>query len=370
MRVLILSGNTGEGHNSCAKAIKEYYENLNEECVIEDGLRFISQSVSRFISWGHVWIYRNAPRLFKFGYSYAEKHPSVFKENSPIYGFFAKSAERLYRYINDGGYDAVICTHVFSALMLTAVMKKYELKISGSFVATDYTCSPSVKDSNLDFYFIPDSALMPDFEGANTPRQKIIASGIPVRQMFYMSVPRDMAKKSEGISPEHKHLLMTCGSMGCGPIYKLTKLLSQKLNDNQELTIVCGTNIKLKEKLERRYQNFANIHIKGFVQDMSVLMDSADLYLTKPGGISVSEAAVKGLPMVFIDAVAGCEEYNRSHFIEKGTAETSLTVEQLANICIALLQDNEKLSAMRENLLKGTKYNASEIIYNTVKTGD
>ena len=41
---------------------------------------------------------------------------------------------------------------------------------------------------------------------------------------------------------------------------------------------------------------------------MALLMDSADLYLTKPGGISVTEAASMRLPMVFIDAVAGCEE--------------------------------------------------------------
>lgn len=41
MRVLILSCNTGEGHNSCAKALKEIFESKGHHCIIEDSLRFI-----------------------------------------------------------------------------------------------------------------------------------------------------------------------------------------------------------------------------------------------------------------------------------------------------------------------------------------
>ncbi len=82
MKTLILSCNTGEGHNSCAKAIKEYYDTVGDECVIKDGLEFISPKVSNFISWGHTFIYRHLPLLFKYGYVYIEKHPTMFKEGS------------------------------------------------------------------------------------------------------------------------------------------------------------------------------------------------------------------------------------------------------------------------------------------------
>ena len=40
------------------------------------------------------------------------------------------------------------------------------------------------------------------------------------------------------------------------------------------------------------------------------MMDSADLFLTKPGGISTTEAMVKGLPMVLVNVVGGCETPN------------------------------------------------------------
>ncbi|MFQ6976903.1 MAG: hypothetical protein ACLRSD_07905 [Oscillibacter sp.] len=63
MKVLILSCNTGEGHNSCAAALEEECRNQNIPCDTEDALRFISPEVSRFISNWHVRIYRHAPGL-------------------------------------------------------------------------------------------------------------------------------------------------------------------------------------------------------------------------------------------------------------------------------------------------------------------
>ena len=75
---------------------------------------------------------------------------------------------------------------------------------------------------------------------------------------------------------------------------------------------------------------------------MSRLMDSADLYLTKPGGISVTEASVKTLPMVFIDAVAGCEEYNLRFYLSVGGAATEKEIPELAALCAELLTNDEK----------------------------
>ena len=96
---------------------------------------------------------------------------------------------------------------------------------------------------------------------------------------------------------------------------------------------------------------------------MSRLMDSADLYLTKPGGISVSEASVKGLPMVFIDAVAGCEEYNKIYFIRKRAAKTGKTVRDIADVCVDLLQKPRKLEKMHLNLMASERPNASAVIF-------
>lgn len=368
MKTLILSCNTGEGHNSCAKAIKEYYDAQSEICDITDGLAFISPKISKFMSWGHSYVYRHLPWLFKFGYRYTEKHPTVFHDDSGIYKFMTQGTDRMFDYIQNGQYDAVICTHVFTALMLTDMLKHHPMKLATCFVSTDYTCSPSTKDSNLDFYFIPDKEFGTDFECRTITEDKLIPSGIPVRQMFYTLCAEEQAKMSVDVDPDNKHLIMMCGSMGCGPMEKLLHKLSERLPKDWELSVICGNNAKLAKKLEAKYADNEQIHIRGFVKDMGTMMDSADLYLTKPGGISVSEAAVKSLPMVFVDAVAGCEEYNRIHFIRKGGAKTGATVSELTDMCILLMQNAGKRQSMKDNLAKTEKRNSAKIIFEKMKS--
>lgn len=369
MRTLILSCNTGEGHNSCAKAVKEIYDQHGEVCDIDDALRFLSRNVSSFVSGWHVRLYRHMPKLFEAGYAFAEKHDGVLQDKSPVYALMMKGCQRLYRFIEARHYDHIICTHIFAELMLTRVIHLYDLKVKTGFIGTDYTCSPNGNRSELDYYFIPDQGLTEEFVSRNASRDRIVDSGIPVRQKFYRTVPGDIAKKHFDVKPEHMHLLMMCGSMGCGPMEELTEKIYQRLPKNCELSVVCGTNQKLYRRLHRKYMSRNRIHIHSFVEDISQMMDSADLYLTKPGGISVTEACIKMLPMVFVNAVAGCEKYNQEWFVEAGAARTADSVEELTEICLDLLEDQDALEQMRENLRKKAHRNASKTIYQ-VMSGD
>lgn len=359
MKVLILSCNTGEGHNSCAAALEEECRNQNIPCDTEDALRFISPEVSRFISNWHVRIYRHAPGLFRVGYRAAEDHPAQFHEGSALYRYLTQGAEKLCGFIAGSGYDTVICTHTFAALMVSEVVKTHLPNLKTCFIATDYTCSPSVKDSSLDRYFIPASSLSGDFLGGGVTSERLRACGIPVRQMFRSSVRKEDAKRAFGIPADHKHLVMMCGSMGCGPIMSIARRIRRDLPDDQDLTIVCGTNKQLYRRLQRRFYDVKNVHVRSYVKDMALLMDSADLYLTKPGGISVTEAASMRLPMVFIDAVAGCEEYNKDFFLRTGGAVTGQTPKEIARTSLRLLSDEHTLEKMGDALDAAVPHNAA-----------
>lgn len=367
MKTLILSCSTGGGHNSCAKAIKEWYDIKGQYCEIKDALAFVSLKFSKFIAWGHTTMYRHLPWLFRFGYSKSEKHTGVFEEGTFVYRLMAKGADDLAQYINKEKFDAVVCTHVFAAMMLNEVRRQHKLMFVSSLVTTDYTCFPGAKDGQSDRYFVPHSSLIGDFECHGIDPEKLRVSGIPVRQSFYKSTPKEMAKFNFRIPIDHKHVIMSCGSMGCGPMKKLASILDRDMPSNYDLTIVCGNNQKLYKKLVKKYTGSQNIHVTGYVQNMSLLMDSAELYLTKPGGISVSEAAVKNLPMVLIDAVAGCEMYNRIHFIRLGGARTGGSVAELAEVCLRLLDDPQKLMRMQERLKLQSIPNAARCVYDTME---
>lgn len=367
MQVLILSCSTGEGHNACAKAIAEVFTANGDVCNIRDALSFISDRSSRLFSRGHVNLYRWAPRLFGFGYDYAERHPALFEKKSCFYRYLSKGTEPLYRLIVEHPYDTVICTHLFAALMLSEVQRQHHLPIKTAFVATDYTCYPGIQGSVLDEYFIPDAHLRKSFVAAGIPEERIMVSGIPIRQMFYNRTASADAKKAIGIPADQLHLVMACGSMGCGPIRSLTDRLTKHWPQDFCLTVICGSNERRRLQLERRFAQRENLQILGYVQDMSGMLDGCDLYITKPGGISVSEAAEKNVPMVFIEAVAGCEAYNRRFFMELGAAVAGRTPRETVRHCLSLLSDASGRDVMTGKLSARTKHNAAECIYRTMQ---
>lgn len=368
MQLLILSCNTGEGHNSCAKAIAEYFTFNNTSCQIVDSFGFISKKASKLISDWHSRIYRHVPSAFSHGYKFAEEHSEFFDEDSTVYQFLTSGTDKLYNYINTGNFDAILCTHVLTALQLSDIIKNYPITVKTYFVATDYTCSPTCNLSNLDYYFIPHISLKNDFIDLGIPEHKIICTGIPIRRIFYTTLEKAAAKQLCGVPLNHNHLLVMCGSMGCGPIEKIAEYLSASIPANCTVSIVCGNNHKLYKNLSQQYEKNNQIHILGYVKDMSLLMDSADLYLTKPGGLSISEAAAKKLPMVLLNAVAGCESYNLRFFIEKGIAQTADTPDEISDLCLCLLHDKKRLQNMSDAFSETFEQHASKRIYDIINS--
>ena len=243
----------------------------------------------------------------------------------------------MYQYLSNGRFDTVICTHVFSAILLTHLLKKHPLPIKTAFVATDYTCHPGMDAVDLQQYFIPAPQLVEKFAACGIPEDRITATGIPVRREFLMPADKEKARALLKINEESRHLVIMCGSMGCGPISRMLELVAEELPRNTEVSVICGTNKGLYTTLRHIYRANPKIHVIGYTRQVPLYMDSADLYLTKPGGISITEAAEKKLPMVFVDAVAGCEQYNMDFFIKMGAAITAKPLRRLAARSIRLL---------------------------------
>lgn len=384
MKTLILTCNTGGGHNSTAAAIKEQYDIHGEECDIADALGFVSKRFSDFISSAHVKIYKYFPKLFDKGYSSAEKVDMYIQKGKDVKKKyfskinFDKKARRnrvilrqkafhsgidsLKDFIFEGEYDNIICVHAFAAAMVKMMRKKYDTNIKFSFVTTDYTCSPTVPDVDADIYFIPHKGLVGEFERCGVPSEKIIVSGIPVRGDFYSSVDKNEAKNILGLPAEKRNILFMCGSMGCGPMVDIIKDLSEKIPGDCLITAICGTNEKLLNDIKAL--DLENVKEVGYTADIPLYIDASELLLTKPGGLTSTEGAEKHIPMLFLDVVGGCEEKNFVYFKKNGWADGSKNAKEFCGKCIDML--NGDVSEMQKALEKEFHENASEKIYDSL----
>lgn len=366
MKGLILTCNTGGGHNSTAEAIRRQFLANGDVCDTAVALEFVSEKFSNFISGWHTRIYRFMPKLFNKGYASAEKLDAIIKNHSKKDRSMSYAASpALAEFINKGNYDIIICVHAFSAIMITALRKRKLLDIPAVFVATDYTCSPTVADTRLDLYFIPHRDLIEEFVSWGIPRKKIVASGLPVRPDFYTGGHKNAAKIMLGLPPEKKNITLMGGSMGCGPIKDIARDLAPWLPWEYILTVVCGTNEKLYKELAK--YDLPNVNLIGFTKDVPLLMDASEFIMTKPGGITSTEGAVKHVPMLFLDVVGGCEEKNFSFFKEHGWAEGTSDKNELFGICMDLIRNPGRTEEMRKKLKQEFSGDPAEIIYSECK---
>lgn len=364
MRILLLSCNTGEGHNSTASAIMEVLAARGIACDMKDVLACLSPKFSSFICSWHVRLYRYAPKLSDAGYRVMERTGTDPDENTPVYELLALGAGKLSKMLLDGDYDAVICVHVFAGMMMTELRRAWGVKIPCYFVATDYTCSPLVEQCDMDGYFIPAPELAEEFIRCGLPAQRLIPSGIPVRQAFYYPLGQKDARGLLGLPREGVTVLLMCGSMGCGPMKKIAKELLAKLPGDASLIAICGKNARLYESLSDIAD--PRLRVLGFTRDVPAYMDASDLIVTKPGGLSATEAANKHLPMVFINAVGGCEGKNFDFFLANGYASGSSDADEVVRLTGELALDPARRQAMADTLRAAFGTNSARVIADQV----
>lgn len=122
MKILLLSCNTGDGHNKAAHAIAEAFTQNGAHCILRDPVSFGGTAAMRLASSSYNAIIRKAPCVFgaiyQIGRAYSDRTLP-----SPVYAANALYARHLAAYINEVGFDAVIATHLYGMEALTAIRR-------------------------------------------------------------------------------------------------------------------------------------------------------------------------------------------------------------------------------------------------------
>jgi processive 1,2-diacylglycerol beta-glucosyltransferase len=102
-----------------------------------------------------------------------------------------------------------------------------------------------------------------------------------------------------------------------------------------EVAVLCGRNKKLFESLS----GVKNIRPYEYTETVDVFMDAADVLLTKPGGITSSEALSKRVPIVFTCPIPGGEDRNAAFISSLGAAVSAKSVNEAAEAAQRLAED-------------------------------
>lgn len=353
MKVLILSCDTGEGHNSAAKAISEYLTMNGTQCRVENTLSLASPLLSQAVS--DLYIFSTRTNLFKMAYRAGEVVSEGSRIKSPVYAANIIYCRKLLSFIRSDRYDTIICTHLFPAQALTYLRHSSRLSTGTRclFVSTDYTCIPFLKETDLDAYVVPHEHLIEEFAEKGLPGQKLYPFGIPVRSVFHSRTPRDTARAGcaalfpEGIRTDRRWFLIMSGSMGFGDLSETVMEILDRCRENTETIIVCGRNEALRKSLSETFGGCPEIHLLGFTDRIPQLMDAGDVLFTKPGGLSSTEAAAKGIPIIHTGPIPGCETRNALFFHYHNMSYSSRDAARQVGAAIRLCTDSAFRDRMR-----------------------
>ncbi len=346
MKVLILSCNTGQGHNSAGLAVKEELQRRGIPCEMKDALSFARGHASKTISGAYIGIAKKAPSLFGGIYKLGDVISSE-KRKSPVYYANARYAGALCSYITENQFTTVVTPHLFPAETLTWLRRRGKLNIPSYAVATDYTCIPFWEETELDGYFLPHRDLIPEFVGKGIPREKLFPTGLPVSGRYNVSLRPGEARERLGLPQDAPVFLVMTGSMGFGDISSFTLDLLLTCPSRARILILTGSNAPLKVRIDRDFAGEKRVRTVAFTQEVPLYMEACDVLLSKPGGLTSTEAAVKNVPLVHTRPIPGCETKNAAFFSSRGLSLFAEKPKEAAKAAAMLASDGALRIQMR-----------------------
>lgn len=353
MKVLVLSCSTGEGHNSAAYAIAEALEKSGAKCVLSDPVGFQSERAKNIVASAYNNLIKKVPAAFGAIYK-AGAWYSGTDLPSPIYYANSHYADRLYSYITEQNFDSVVCTHLYGMEAMTAIYDKTQLNIPSYGILTDYTCIPFFGETKLTGYFIPHEELKSEMIENGLPEDRIICTGIPVRGRFSEDISKQQARNRLELSGDKKVILIMTGGIGGGNAAALCRELMQEADADTAVYVLCGKNGELKEKIENEFSGNSSVRAIAFTEDVHLYLRAADVLISKPGGISSSEAASVGIPLVHTMAIPGCETKNAEFFAQRGLSVNAASLKAAAAEALHIInspQLAEKMTALQKETI-------------------
>lgn len=308
--VLIVSASAGSGHVRAAEAVREALSSVHLDAVHVDVLDLAPRWVRGVYGGGFRLLAERAPRVWKGLYSLSDGPDGDPAHWGPV-------AQRILfrefrRLLRSRPWGYCLSTH-FLPTQLAARSGAARFGL----VVTDYTLHRYWVQPRVREYFVGTPELA---EGVRSRLggARVEATGIPVSSVFRCPSGRE-ARRVLGLSEADRVVLVMGGGFGLG-IEESTRAALALPDRALRIVAVCGSNRDSLDRLEGLARVEPRLVVRGFVGDIERYMAAADVVVTKPGGLTVSEAMAVGRPLVLTSALPGHEEANARLLAASGAA--------------------------------------------------
>ncbi|MBW8865523.1 MAG: glycosyltransferase, partial [Verrucomicrobia bacterium] len=336
----------GGGHIAAAAAMEEAWRAQRPDDVIErlDLIKFFSPLHKKIHEDGYVKLVELAPELWGMIFVKTD-NPKVARQMSKLCRAFpSNSRNKFVRHLKNFKPDVVLCTHYLplETLGLLRLKDKMPQPLIVSIV-TDFEAHALWMDECVDLYCVATEGTKARLVARGASAESIVPTGIPIAAKFLAKTDPKAVRKHYGLRDDQPVLLVLGGGFGMGPVAEILNELD-KVPGQFQTIVVAGRNEKLRRELATHNRKHPT-HVLGFATNMHELMAIADLIITKPGGLTSSEALALGRPLFILNPIPGQEAANSDFLLEHGAASKANRVEDLP-FRIEQLLGSKKLGEM------------------------
>jgi processive 1,2-diacylglycerol beta-glucosyltransferase len=291
---------------------------------------------------------KTVPQLYRYIYDRAERatHVPAFRRWVSQY-----TATNLRALVNERKPDVVVCTHAFPCGVMSEYKRQFDPDLPVVGIVTDFVVHPFWIYTNVDAYAVATSEMRQTLVARGVERERILVSGIPVDARFERPrLPRAELRAALGLPADRAIVLMMAGGLGIGPLDLMMRALGEV-----DLPLAGAIIVGRNGGLERRVLAAAErteypLRVFGFVDNVYDYMHASDVLLSKPGGLTSSEALSAQLPMVLVKPLPGQEERNTRYLVSKRAAIRARGEANLAASVREVLTSDERQVQLRESM--------------------
>ncbi len=300
------------GHHQVADALMNSIEDSEDEieCKKIDFLSYWNEALEKTIGKMYLKWINSLPKTYHWVY----KHFMYETRNQQItlpldYVQLLRFEAKMLDLIEEEQPDLIVCTHCFPSSILNRLKKKHRVDVPTVNVYTDFFINGIWGKEGIDLHLVNDEPMKRDLMmNHGVSEDQIVITGIPTSE--------DIVSYTVRRPSEKKHILLAGGSSGVGSILDYLKPI--RSDSRYHYTVLCGKNEKLYKELKS--WDVSHIEPMAYIEsrrEMNRLYEQADAIITKPGGITISEALKKRLLIFVHSALPGQEQYNLKGLSEK-----------------------------------------------------
>jgi len=330
MKILVIHASAGAGHLKAAESLTNGLKKSTEhDVILVDALDYSSPFFKKLYTGTYFFLISKVPWLWGFFFWLLDIvwfQPTI-RCVRRIYN--TVNVGRLHRFLQEEQFDTIFMTH-FMPTEIAAALKRSR-RISSQLITsiTDFDVHRIWLADGIDHYCVASDWTKKKMVKLGVAQDHVLVSGVPTDEKFSTPVDIGTLKEKLGLHENIFTVLVATGSFGIGPIEEIIDVLGEF-----QVIVVCGHNKSLYQKLS--HKKYGLVKVLGLVDNMHELMAVSDAMVTKPGGLSISEALVSQLALIFFSAIPGQETGNIRILKKYGIGISGCSVAQIGEELVRL----------------------------------